>query len=442
MTEKELVEKILAECIRDGNITRGGENTGAGQRLDEDIFSWFTFGIRGDYREIVKLILSLIAENRKGPAPFVPKKDSYWQNEIIRYALFFDTMNRIGRGESVDTENLTVGFNPYTFSPDEILSLFRKAGSPNPMKDLIVGTVSFFRSGFSADDDGGMPEAERQRFSGWLSDFWPLLEKNRSEFVKSGDPDDNLECLQNSVETFIRDSSSSLFFDRFFAFLKDCWDMEGLNIAAAGDPFPSIVYTAFDTENAHAFSVSLPEAEKRGHDLMFCTYPVTSTDIFITMTEHGYLVPGTEEAKKVYYNYIVSHGNKANVEILRRANHPSYIVENGVSPLYAVMRNPEFPIERFVFVSLGQDDLDRVLREAYRRSYLSSIDALLSLGANPKRKYSGGDNMFHILLRDEGAALDSVLYLAPPECLVEKNGEGKTPLDYYFERKEQSGIST
>ena len=434
MTEKELEEKIRAKCTHSCDNPRSGENGEAETVSAEDACLWFEFGIRGDNREIMKLTLSLISENQKGASPFVPERKNLWMKDIIQYAHFCDTMKRVERGESVDTKDLTVGFNPFLLSPDEILTLFRKAGSRNPVKDLLEGIVSFFCSSFVEDEGNGTAETERRLLSEWLDDLWPLLEENREEFVSSGSPDDILRCLQTSVEAFIGDSSTSSLFDRFFAFMKDCIDMYGLTFKDR-NPFAEIVRTAFERENSHAFSLSLEEAERRGEEIAFSTYPVRSRDIFYTMVKHGYLVPGTREAMKVYYHYILRYGDMADGEIMRSANHPSYIFESGESPLYAAMRVPEFPREKFVFVAQGQDDMDWVLREAYKLSHSPSINALIAIGADPHRKYSGGDNMFHILLRDEGAEIVSILRLAPPECLTEKNGEGKTPLDCYFERE-------
>ncbi len=250
-------------------------------RYENELFGLFLQGLKEKNYELNRAVLDLIEKYQSSVyALELPKED--WRSVVADYAKFGSVLRRAERGEVMQSRELTVDFNPFYGTADQMLSCFRKFTASNsaiqPLRDLFEGVNEFTQLVSMPQLVYGQApellEAVRTFLLSWLADFWALLDSNEAEFIQS-----NFEpsCALNVMLAFVCDLSGCKEFeqcvDSLFAFVVKCEDKYALSQAEDYEliVFESwldwIVNAAVWKRDMHLFQLAIEEARKRNVEI-------------------------------------------------------------------------------------------------------------------------------------------------------------------------------
>ncbi len=278
---KDIINFLNKQFVEGVDFSASEKDPEVQARYENELFDWFLQGLEQKDYEINRAVLGIIEKYQASVyALGLPKED--WRSVVADYAKFGSVLSRAERGEAMQPRTLTVDFNPFYGSAQEMLSCFRKFASSNsaiqPVRDLF-DAVNEFTQLVSMPQlvYGQAPElleVVRTFLLSWLADFWPLLEANEAEFIQSSfEP----SCALSVMLAFVCDLSDSKEFepcvDALFAFAVKCEDKyalsqdEDFELIVFDNWLDWIVNVAVWESDMHLFQLAIEQARKRNLEI-------------------------------------------------------------------------------------------------------------------------------------------------------------------------------
>ena len=428
----ELCSKLRAEYGNAGTMTEDTE------RKKDDIFSLFLYGLRAYDTRLTRTCLEIIGDAEDGN-----ERRNDWKSIVVSYTAFGKALKM--SEETLLVDDLLEDFNPFFLTPEELVSVLEGLGSnerTSPGGFLLECIASFDDAGediirsddFSETDLSlSLIDGVRDYFSSWINDALSLIVKDGDRLI-SRDRENIIDFLTREESGHLVDPRYYNAFDALFPLYLSSSTREQLE-----DDLPVIIEASLRAPDDHVFREAVRAADERGIDWHVNCYPPYSGEILSGILKREKLLPGTEEGRRAFIHMVRTYN--PDEEIIQRTIRPSYYYRyDDVSPMTAAVMNPVFPPDKYILLMFTPDDINlrrglTPLGYAYLRGDRDAAEILIALGADPEWKDERENNTVHYLLSLEDVNLERIITIVPPSLLGERNSDGRTPLDCYFDNE-------
>jgi len=344
---------------------------------------------------------------------------------MIRYTSFYRVVRLIESGITFGRCELSSLFNPFTGTPGETASVYRKNGEG--LEALIYGVALFLLSlkQEKGKDDERVLHFMEDYLLQWLDELIDLTACFHEEEGFSGEICDLAFALiaypqlLPSLERLVRLSGEAI--------EKEEREMNFLLNAAVEQ----------DREDAFFLLLSVPGMTTDKID----TYPERSMKILDFLLQKNILPPGGEKGEKALRDLIAYRSPSK--EVLERIVSPSALDTTDffhIPLIEETVANKVFDPSLYPLLIKKRDDLSLSSYSSFRLTPLcaasssgrkEAVDGLLMCGADIYEEDEMGNNVFHYVIgTGKYRNLCDVIKVSPPELLLKKNMYGSSPLDY------------
>lgn len=442
-----LIEKIREEYLGGVNLGVNEKREDVAKRYD-DLFALFTLGLKMKDTALMRATLDIINKYQESVYRIEADVDSERRGAIIAYAKYYADLEKAEKGELEDLSKLARTFISFCFDPSEMLEIYRKIGRKNAsfefMKELFDGVREIIQalsisSTYIYDVDKELKDDAVDFLIPWLDEFWPLLEENEEDFVNadfgfSSPFIEIVNCLCDMTYNTAFDSS----FKTLFSYLTGCVEKYGWGCGGLWkDELEGIISNAAFHDDRIAFETAMNEAVEKKIDVRVDSYPKESLEILSSLFSLGKCLPGTRDGRNGFFDMIRRYNPSS--AVIRLTLHPSYF-SSSESMICTAVKNPDFSPEKYHLLVSSNEDLNPVnavppLAWAYYNGSRKAIDALIALGSDPDWKDKNGNNILHTALSLDKTTLGNVVSVVPVKYFLERNNNGKTPLDIYYSKE-------
>ncbi len=422
------MNEIMA-CLLDSEIRRKEDyvlDSDKDRSFDRAAFS-FLLGLRTGECDLTRLALGVV--NRHHRKRKTEEGSFEWM--LIKYTSFYRVIRHIESGITFERCELSSLFNPFTGTPGETLSAYRKNGEG--LTALIEDVSSFLLS---------LEEPDRidEDILIFLEDYLLLWLDGLIEMTAAEREEEGLsEKICDLAFALITRQRLTPLLERLVTLFPEA-------IAEEEKEMNFLLNAAVEYGRENAFFLLLSIDGITTDEIN--TYPAESTKILNWLLRMNILPPGGEKGENALRDLV--SGRRASKEVLERVVTPSSLDTKDffrIPLIEMALVNKSFDPSLYPLLIRKRDDLSlssgksfvlSPLCAAFSSGRKAALDELVMCGADIYGEDETGNNVLHYVIGTGNyRSLADVIKVSPPELLSKKNRYGSTPLDYLAPSEEK-----